>query len=207
MSRKKSAYITAYEYIRDQILNGALPRGTKLVEEKLARELGVSRTPIRESIRKLEEEGLIHKKCVINPTEGDIRNTFEVRILLECFAARCAATFMDEKTLDNLYRCIIKARNGTISETIAANKQFHDLIVASSNNPVLIDTIERMQSVIFLFSKAVVYHKRPSLLDEHEEIYEAIKNHDPDKAENLMKAHLKADLEFGLRGLTPTTLK
>lgn len=198
MKNRKSAYLISYEYIRDQILNGELPRGTKLVEEKLANELGVSRTPIRESIRKLEEEGLIQKKRVINPTEKDLRNTFGVRILLECYSARCAATYMNEAKLNELYECIVIAKKGTNSEIMTMNKRFHDLIVNASNNPVLIDTIDRMQSVIFLFRKTVVYQKRPNLIEEHEEIFYAIRTHDADKAEQLMNDHLKADLEFTL---------
>lgn len=196
--KKRSAYIISYEYIRDEILNGELPRGSKLVEAKLASKLGISRTPIREAIRKLEEEGLISKKRVINPTEKDLRNTFEVRILLECFSVRCAATYMNEETLDELHECISIAKNGTTSEIMSANKRFHDLIVSASKNPVLIETIERMQSVIFLFRKKVVYHKRPNLIEEHQEMYEAIRNHDADKAEQIMNSHLKADLEFTL---------
>ncbi|WP_100397772.1 GntR family transcriptional regulator [Bacillus sp. FJAT-44742] len=198
MEKKQSASSIAYVYIRDQILNGSFPRGTKLTEVMLAKELGISRTPIREAIRKLEEEGLIQKKRVINPTEKDLINTFEVRILLESYAARSAASFMTPSEMDELYNCIKVAREGINDEIMAANKRFHDLIVQSSRNQILIDTIERMQSIIFLFRKTVVYHNRPNLIEEHEEMYYAIKKRDPDKAEILMKDHLKADLQFSL---------
>ena len=85
--KSRPAYNQSYEIIRDMILQGDIPRGTKIVEEKLASELGVSRTPIRESIRKLEQEGLIANKMVINPSEKDLRNTFQVRMLLEGHSA------------------------------------------------------------------------------------------------------------------------
>lgn len=192
------AYLNSYEYIRDKILSGELPRGTKLVEERLAEELGVSRTPVRESIRKLEQEGLIKQKRVVNPTDADLRNIFQVRILLEGFSARCAASYMDEETLRKLHDCITIARHGTIEETMKANKEFHDLIVQSSNNPEMINIIDRMQSIIYLFRKTVVYHKRPFLIDEHQEIYDAISAHDGTKAERLMQEHLQADLDFCL---------
>ncbi len=198
MTKQTSAYLQSYEYIRDKILNGELPRGTKLVEERLAKELGVSRTPIRESIRKLEQEGLIKDKQVVNPTESDLRNIFQVRILLEGFATRCAAAYMNEATLQRVYECVRIGRSGTNDEVMKANKEFHDLIIQASNNPVMIDIIDRMQSIIYLFRKTVVYHKRPFLIDEHEEIYNAILLHDADRAEGLMKHHLKADLEFCL---------
>ncbi|MGM0874809.1 MAG: GntR family transcriptional regulator [Bacillota bacterium] len=194
----RSAYLQSYEYIRDKILNGELPRGSKLVEERLAEELGVSRTPIRESIRKLEQEGLIKEKRVVNPTETDLRNIFQVRILLEGFATRSAASFMSEASLQRLQACITTARNGTLDEIMNANKEFHDIIVQASNNPVMIDMIDRMQSIIYLFRKTVVIHKRPFLIDEHEQIYKAISSHNADQAENLMKEHLQADLDFCL---------
>ncbi|WP_373233106.1 GntR family transcriptional regulator [Cohnella sp.] len=192
------AYLTSYEFIRDKILTGEYPRGTKLVEERLAEELGVSRTPIRESIRKLEQEGLIKQKRVVNPTAGDLSNIFQVRILLEGFSARCAASFMDDTALDRLQECIDIARRGPADETMKANEEFHNLIVQSSNNPQMIDIIDRMQSIIYLFRKTVVMYRRPFLLDEHQEICDAIRAHDGDEAERLMKEHLRADLEFCL---------
>lgn len=198
MTKQTSAYLQSYEYIRDKILNGELPRGTKLVEDRLATELGLSRTPIRESIRKLEQEGLIKDKRVVNPTETDLRNIFQVRILLEGFATRCAAFYMNEATLQSIHECVKIGRSGTNDEVMNANKKFHDLIIEASNNTVMIDTIDRMQSIIYLFRKTVIYHKRPFLIDEHEEIYRAILSHDADRAEDLMKTHLQADLEFCL---------
>ncbi|MDQ0243160.1 DNA-binding GntR family transcriptional regulator [Bacillus fengqiuensis] len=192
------AYLQSYEYIRDKILNGELERGTKLIEEKLAEELGVSRTPIRESIRKLEQEGLVKEKRVVNPTDTDLRNLFQVRILLEGFAARSAATYMGEDDLKRLEKSIHIARTGTTEEIMAANEEFHDIIVKATNNPVMVDTIERMQSIIYLFRKTVVIHKRPFLIDEHQLIYDAIRSHQADEAERLMKVHLQADLDFCL---------
>ena len=169
-----------------------------MVEERLAEELGVSRTPIRESIRKLEQEGLIQQKRVVNPTPSDLSNIFQVRILLEGFSARCAATFMDEATLEKLQESIALARRGPDEETMKANEQFHNLIVQSSKNPQMIDIIDRMQSIIYLFRKTVVMYRRPFLLDEHQKICDAIRAHDGDAAERLMKEHLQADLEFCL---------
>jgi DNA-binding GntR family transcriptional regulator len=198
MGKQMSAYLQSYEYIRDQILTGDFPRGMKLVEEKLASELGISRTPIREAIRKLEQEGLIKQKKVVNPTETDLRNIFQVRILLEGYSTRCAAMYMSEQNLQKLYSCVETAKSGSLGETMEVNKEFHDLIVRESNNPFMKDTIDRMQSIIYLFRKTVIYHKRPFLIDEHEQIYRAILARDADLAEQLMIRHLQADLDFCL---------
>ncbi|MEW4309300.1 GntR family transcriptional regulator [Rossellomorea marisflavi] len=194
----QTAYLQAYEYIRDKILNGSFPGGTKLVEERLAEELGLSRTPVREAIRKLDEEGLLEKKRVVNPTETDLRHVFEVRILLEGAAARSAAQYLNEEQLARLHECVEIGRSGTKEEIMKANFEFHDIIIQATRNPVMVDIIDRMQSIIYLFRKTVVAYKRPFLIDEHEEIYQAIAAHDGARAEVLMKEHLKADLEFCL---------
>ena len=81
---------------------------------------------------------------------------------------------------------------------VVTNARFHDIIVQATNNPVMVDTIERMQSIIYLFRKTVVYQKRPFLIDEHDAICSAIESHQPNEAERLMKEHLEADLDFCL---------
>lgn len=194
----RPAYHQCYEILRDKILNGELPGGTKIVEEKIAAEIGVSRTPIRESIRKLEYEGLIVKKKVVKPTEKDLRHLFAVRILLEGHSARCASNFFKEKDIEKLNEYIKIGREGTKAEIMEANESFHNDIVRASNNPIMIDTIDRMQAIIYLFRKTVVIYNRPHLIDEHQEIYEAIKARDGEKAEELMKKHLENDLNFYL---------
>ncbi|MGG1247940.1 GntR family transcriptional regulator [Bacillus spizizenii] len=196
--RSRPASHQSYEMLRDKILNGELPGGTKITEEKLAAELGVSRTPIRESIRKLEYEGLIVNKKVVKPTEKDLRHMFQVRILLEGYSAQCAASYLQENELNALHECVEIGKKGTVDEIMDANEQFHEIIVKASNNPVMIDIIDRMQSTIYLFRKTVVFYNRPHLIDEHEDIYNAIQARDGQKAEELMKQHLQADLDFCL---------
>lgn len=200
MAKKETAraFIQAYEQIRDRILNGELERGTKLVEERLAEEIGISRTPVRDAIKKLEQEGLVKQKRVVNPSDTDLRDIFQVRILLEGFAARHCAAFMTDDSLEKLKRCVDIGRSGNVEEVMAANKEFHEIIVGATHNPVMVDIIDRMQSIIYLFRKTVVYHKRPHLIEEHHDIYEAILNHDGNEAERLMKEHLQLDLEFCL---------
>ncbi|MEH7141048.1 GntR family transcriptional regulator [Priestia megaterium] len=178
--------------------HGELEGGTKIVEEKLASELGFSRTPIRDSIRRLEYEGLIVRKKVVSPTEKDLRNLFEVRMLLEGSASKAAATFLSDKELEELKECVDIGRNGSFEEIMSANERFHAIIVNASNNDVMINIIDRMQSIIYLFRHTVVFYNRPFLIDEHEDIYNAIKERNAEKAEALMQEHLQKDLEFCL---------
>lgn len=126
------------------------------------------------------------------------RNTFEVRKLLEGHAAGKAASYMDDNQLEALRRCVEIGHNGTVEEIMEANREFHELIMRASNNALMMDLFDRMTSVIYLFRQTVVQHQRPFLIDEHEAIYGAIKARDGAKAEQLMKDHLQADLEFCL---------
>lgn len=197
-NKSRSASHQAYEVIRDRILNGDLPGGTKIVEEKLATELGISRTPIREALRQLGHEGLVVNKKVVQPTEKDLRNLFQLRSLLEGSAAKSAATYLPAEDLTSLSNCIQIGRDGAPEEIMAANERFHKIIVQASGNSLMIDTIDRMKSIIYLFRKTVVLYNRPRLIDEHEEIYEAIKARDGEKAKQLMESHLQEDLDFCL---------
>lgn len=204
MRNSRSASDQAYEVMRDRILHGDIPSGTKIVEEKLAQELGFSRTPIREALRQLEYEGLIVNKMVVQPTEKDLRNLFQVRILLEGFASQTAAIYLPEQELEALSKCIDIGRKGTTEEVMKANERFHEIIVQASGNSQIVDIINRMQSIIYLFRKTVVLHKRPHLIEEHEKIYEAIKAQDSQAAKLLMETHLQADLDFCLHILSRT---
>jgi len=197
----------AYEIIRDRILNGDLPSDTKMVEEKLAQELGFSRTPIREALKQLRYEGLIVNKRVVQPTEKDLRNLFQVRILLEGFSSQAAALYLPEEELNLLSHCIKVGREGTTEEVMKANERFHEVIVRASGNSQIIDIIDRMKSIIHLFRKMVVLHHRPYLIEEHEKIFEAIKARDGQAAKRLMEDHLQADLDFCLHILNNTNYK
>lgn len=194
----KNAQTVAYETLRDQILSGEVEGGTKLVEDRLAEDIGVSRTPIREAIRRLEQEGLIINKRVYKPNSMNYIHLFEMRILIECFAVKKAAKYMTDEELVLLKNTIDLARSSLGEEVIEANKTFHDMIVRQSRNTVMIETVEKMRSIIYLFSKAVVFNKRPMLIDEHEGIYRAIAARNGELASNLMENHLKADLQFTL---------
>lgn len=193
-----NAQLLAYETIRDQILSGELPGGTKLIEERLAEEIGVSRTPIREAIRRLEQEGLIQKKKVFQPSRMDLIHLFEMRTLIECFAVKKAAKYMTDDELILLKETINLARNSVGQDVVLANKAFHDMLVKQSRNPIMIDEVDKMKGIIYMFSKAVVFNKRPMLIDEHEEIYEAIYARNSELASKLMEQHLQADLQFTL---------
>ncbi|MFL0507419.1 GntR family transcriptional regulator [Ureibacillus sp. 179-F W5.1 NHS] len=202
VSDKKSAQIYAYEYIRDRMLDGTYKGGMKVVEERLADEIGVSRTPIREAIRRLEQEGLIKDKHIYDPTVQDLINIYEMRILVESFAAQKAAKHMTPETLKELKNTLKESRKAQSKNIYAANQRFHDLIAEECRNPKMIEILEKVRTVFYLFSLKLDIYKRPQLIDEHEEIYKAIEERNEELAGELMAQHLRNDRDFTLEELS-----
>ena len=197
-----NAYRLAYESIRNLILSGELIGGIKLVEERLAEKIGVSRTPIREAIRHLEQEGLIRNKRVYKPTKEDLIYSSEFITLIESHAAKMAAQNMSKEKLSQLKQVLKESKKGTIDEIVSANKKFHELIYAECNNPVMIAEIQKMNAVFLLSRRSLIKNKRPLLYEEHEEIYRAIASKDGELASELMRKHLESDLKYMLRYLS-----
>lgn len=199
MARKeKPNYIYAYETLRDQILSGQIDTQTKLTETKLAEKLNISRTPIRAAMARLTEEGLIKDKYVTVPTEADIRHIFQVRSILEGFAASYCADFISQEALQQLKKCVQLAQEQDGEQRLKANYEFHQIMVEETHNPEIVKIINRMQSIIYLMRKTVTLQHRPHLIDEHQQIYQAIAAGDGAKAESLVKSHLAKDLEFSM---------
>jgi DNA-binding GntR family transcriptional regulator len=201
IQKAEPAYQQAYEIIREMIIGGSLAAGQKLTEESLARILNVSRTPIRESLRRLEQEGLVVEKRVIKPSEKMLRDIYNLRILLEGYGAFQAALELTEDKIEVLRECIENAKKGSKEDAMRSNTVFHDTIMAASGNHYMLDTYEKMRYIILLFRHDVVFYNRPNLQEEHEKIYQAIVNRNSELAERLMKEHLQHDLEFCLSSM------
>jgi len=174
-----------YEELRNLILTGKIKPGTRMMEIELAEDMGVSRTPIREAIRKLEKEGLV----VIEPRKGayasevsvkDMEDILEVRANLEGLAAYYAAERMtdsEKKILDETRDKFKKAvEEGDMAEMISNDTKFHHLIVESSRNSHLIHMVEQLQELVLRFR--YIYYKdfkrAEEMIPEHERIFDEI---------------------------------
>ncbi|TQR16253.1 GntR family transcriptional regulator [Psychrobacillus soli] len=202
VSNKVNAQQLAYEYIQERMLDGTYQGGMKLVEERLADEVGVSRTPIREAIKRLEQEGLIKNKLIYSPTAQDLIYLYEMRIVLESFAAKRAAKNMTTEKIIELENTIKESRNllmeGQSKKIYSANQRFHELIINECQNPLMVERLEKAQTIFYLFSLRLDIYNRPHLIDEHEEIYKAIKNKNEELAGELMTKHLYKDMNYTL---------
>ena len=172
-----------FNTLREAILKGELKPGERLMELQLAAKLGVSRTPIREAIRMLEQEGLavtIPRKGaeVAKMTEKDMEDVLQIRDALDELAASIACEQMTKEQLDTLTETMHEFEESTKSKDLkkiaAADVQFHDIIYQATGNPKLVN--ER---------------NYPTLMREHSEIVEGLMTKDKGRVTEAMHKHVK----------------
>lgn len=190
-----------FNALRDAILKGELIPGERLLENKLAERMGVSRTPIREAIRKLELEGLVtmipRKGAEVSKiTKKDIKDVLEVRAALESLAVRLACDKIDKDRIELLLKLKedfkLAAKRKDIDQIIQKDVEFHDAIFAATGNEKLIQILDNLRKQIYRFRVKYIQEMEDYqvLVDEHEEIVESIINSNHDKAEEIAKKHI-----------------
>jgi len=176
-----------FNTLRDAILKGDFAPGERLMEKQLAERLGVSRTPIREAIRKLELEGLVMMMPrkgaeVASVTGKDISDVLEVRATLEALAVKLACKKMSEQDFEELVfvnEAFKKAAlEKDVKTLIEKDIEFHDIIFHCSNNEKLIQIINNLREQIYRFRVEYIYKMKSydNLVMEHDEIVSAMKD-------------------------------
>ena len=198
-----------YEEVADQlrvrIFAHELAPGTWIDEQTLAKEFGISRTPLREAIKVLAAEGLITMKLrrgayVTEVNRGDLEQIFTILSLLEGQAAKEAATKAQEKDLNELddmhLRLEKAAADRNLEQFFEVNVRFHERVIAIANNPWLTDVIADLRKVFKLQRKDALSRtgRLQSSLSEHREILKALLKRDPIAAEQAMRTHLARGL-------------
>jgi DNA-binding GntR family transcriptional regulator len=190
-----------YASIRQRIADETLPRGERLHQEDLAAELGVSRTPVREALRRLAAEGLVEMRTnrgarVANLEPGDIRLPYEARLVVEPGAARLAARSSTPEAQERMRRAIAAQRRAIpdVKATFDANREFHLALVHASGNPFLVQIVEqlwlrRIGAPIYEH-QAETPERMHADADEHEQILLAIERADARGAETLTRRHV-----------------
>jgi DNA-binding GntR family transcriptional regulator len=199
-----------YEEVADQlrvrIFAHELAPGTWIDEQTLAKEFGISRTPLREAIKVLAAEGLITMKLrrgayVTEVNRGDLEQIFTILSLLEGQAAKEAATKAQEKDLNELddmhLRLEKAAADRNLDQFFEINVRFHERIIAIANNPWMTSVIADLRKVLKLQRKDSLSRsgRLQSSLSEHREILKALLKRDPIAAEQAMRTHLARGLE------------
>ncbi len=190
------------ETLRDAIRRGILEPGERLMEVQLAEELGISRTPVREAIRKLEQEGYVimmprRGTYVSDVSVGDVKEIFEIRSALESLAAGLAARRIEPEELATLQDllaeiegCIAKNDMEKIVET---DIKFHGLLYQVSRNDRLVAIISNLKEQLARFrTLSMSYPGRlQETLEEHSEMVEAIANGDVSAARDAAEHHME----------------
>lgn len=190
------------EALRAAIQSGELPPGERLMEIPLAEELGVSRTPIREAIRKLEQEGFVvmiprRGTYVADITLKDINQVFEIRSSLEELAASLASERITPDELEELERHLVSINDYMESrdfdKIVAADIAFHEVLYSASRNDRLIEIIHNLREQTFRFRS--VSMNQPGRLaktwEEHRLLVEALADHNPQQARRIARIHME----------------
>lgn len=190
-----------FNTLRQAILTGELKPGERLMEIHLANRLGVSRTPIREAIRKLELEGLVtmiprRGAEVAQITEKSLKDVLEVRRAMDALCAELACDRMSEEDLEQLKHACEEFEQATKTKDTRkiaqADVTLHDIILNATGNSRLIQLVnnlaEQMYRYRFEYIKDLSQHEK--LVEEHRMIYEAILHKDKLKASEVAKLHI-----------------
>ncbi len=190
-----------FDYLKNAIIDQTIEPGSRLVESKIADMLGISRTPLREALHKLEREDWIEKIPsggfqVVTLTKEDIEQTFGIRSVLEAYAARLAAENHKDKDLVPLEKkmkefqdCLNNRDNDKLQEI---NTQFHDLLYGLSRSSKLIKMINQLRAQISRFRQIIL--KQDEFAHEsnegHVKMLEAIRQRDGDAVEKIVREHI-----------------
>jgi DNA-binding GntR family transcriptional regulator len=194
------------DYLRAAIVQGNIKPNQRLIEEALAQELGVSRTPVREALRRLEAEGLIafeaQKGARVRPVSVDeLTDLYELRIVLEGYAARLAAKKITapqmellRKNTDEFLAILNQAntRGQQIQRLIELNNEFHTQIIQVSGNRHLMRIAKSLLESNALYGVYYYHdeHKSRVSYQDHLDILDALAKRQAARAEKLMQAHL-----------------
>ena len=191
-----------FQTLRTAILKGDLKPGERLMELQLASKLGVSRTPIREAIRMLEQEGVartIPRKGaeVAGMTEKDMEDVLQIRCVLEELAARLSCQNITDEEMRELKIAMVafeeKTREGNVVELAKADVTFHDIIYRAADNPKLLVLLNNLREQMYRYRTEYMKDDRihPVLIREHKEMVKALESRDQELVAREVRQHLR----------------
>jgi DNA-binding GntR family transcriptional regulator len=196
----RNASVAATEVIRQAILDGRLEPGSRLKEEELARELGISRTPVREALLLLQAEGLVDATpnrgaTVRSHDADDLRDLYQLRALLEGYAARLAAARISAEEVGELWASC--ERFDELAETdiralVRENFFFHNAVLQCAGSARLSSMVRKVIETPLVYKSYIWYtpDQRRISGHYHRQITRALDAHDAERAELLMKEHV-----------------
>lgn len=195
-----------YESIREDILGGRYQQNTELKEAAIGAELGVSRTPVREALRQLELEGLVkiipNRGAYVNMiTSKDVQDIYVIRAMLEGLCARWATGEITQEQLDGMEETLCLTEYHTKKENYEKlyelDSLFHEQLYSASGSRILNHVLSDFHDYVKRVRKVTIASQSRSVksTEEHRAIFEAIREKDADRAEELAKQHVKRTIE------------
>lgn len=193
-----------YDALYNQLMSLRIPPGGRVSVDNLVRTLGVSQTPIREALSRLEAQGLVVKTHLVGYRAADQMNRarleqlYELRLLLEPFAARRVAELHDKNVIEELKSLDLQMRNVRASDQRTAygefatrDAAFHNFIAKSCGNELVYESLLRLHVHVHLFR--LFFHSRATseANSEHAELIESINEGNGPRAENAMRLHIE----------------
>jgi DNA-binding GntR family transcriptional regulator len=198
--RTRSRADFVYESLRDAIWDGRVAVGERVREEEIARNLGVSRTPVREALQRLQQRGLLvfgagRGLTVASLSQHQVLQLYAMREILEGSAARFAAQHATEPEIAVLWRLqkeLCKPDHDTMA-LVTLNRRLHQAIYEAAHNQYLIQTLSVLHDSLALLHSTTfrVPSRRLESDEEHRQIVEAIEQHNPDRAEEAARQHIR----------------
>jgi DNA-binding GntR family transcriptional regulator len=198
---------SVYVFLLDSILTFELRPGQRLFEDRIGADFNLSRTPVREALLRLQQDGLVYRDkgwFVSQPNPDAARNVFELREAIEGFAARLAATRIDRSTLDRLREIEVQMENTRDPlEVNQLNELFHEEITRASGNELLVAARNRSSIHYWNFRRPVVFPPDELVLVDvqHRELLAALEVRDGARAEAIARAHIAKTVEIVLDGM------
>ena len=192
-----------YRLLRKQLLAGKFNPSQRLTEEYLAKTLGVSRTPVREALHKLELEGLVKMAgargfCVPEDSIEDKNELFEIRAILEGHALACLCKNISKENIESLSELICSAENALstsdLKKVFEFNTQFHDLLyrLIGQSKPRLFNLIEDMREYVLRYRRNTLINSEAAArsISGHKKILMALELGDPQLCDSIMRNHV-----------------
>lgn len=203
----RNASVAATELIRAAILDGRLEPGQRLKEEELARELGISRTPVREALLFLQAEGLVesvpNRGATVRSYEPEeIEDMYQLRALLEGHAAHRAATRISEDDIRRLHEsnarfAKLRAADDVV-DLIKENLVFHNIILEAAGSERLSSMVRKVIELPLVYKSFSWYSSEQKLISDHyhQQLAHALEARDAERAELIMKEHVFEARDF-----------
>jgi DNA-binding GntR family transcriptional regulator len=210
IGKRKPLREVVYDSLKRSILHGKLKAGQRLIEETLANQIGISRTPVREAFHKLERDDLVSRLpkggfAVREFTKEDVEEIFGIRIALESYAAFLAAVHITPDKISALEKKADESENalgkGDGEKAVQLYTEFHDILYKSCRSKKLIEMINNFRDYFYRYRSALLHTPNgfKTSISGHRQMIEAMKKNNPRLVESLVRSHLERGKEIVLK--------